>query len=138
MGAIVWVELQESFPNLALGDVYVTDQYDEAYNCVAWSLGLTDEWVEPDSLAYMRSIYEDYGFYEVPARSIGADVDLMGKSVHYITHATTVYRGPLLAGMPAGLWESKLSNDRRITHSRYGLEDGGALYGSVVASFKKK
>jgi hypothetical protein len=61
----------------------------------------------------------------------------MGKSVHYITHATTVYRGPQVAGMPANLWESKLSNDRRITHSRFGLEDGGALYGTVIASFKK-
>jgi hypothetical protein len=131
-------ELIATLPNLVLADLYVTDQYNDKYNCVAWTLGKTNEWYEPGDIVNMREVYLKHGFYEVPVRSADATVDLMGKSSHYITHATKLYTGAVVTGMPAGLWESKLAQGIRITHSRFGLEDRGGIYGSVVASFRKK
>jgi hypothetical protein len=60
----------------------------------------------------------------------------MGDSVHYIKHATRRYAGIQVAGMPAGLWESKMSEDLRMTHNRNDLV--GNRFGQIVASFRRR
>ena len=134
MGAIVQAQYRESLPNLTHDAIYITSEYDDSYNCIAWTFGIVDEWFEPGSLASVREDYLARGFTDLPTGSAGADVDLMGKSVYYVTHAFKRYTGQRVVGMPNDLWESKMSQGLRMTHARRDLV--GNTYGDIIASFK--
>lgn len=58
-----WNELLTDFPHVGARDQFrVTGPETDVYNCLAWSMGITNNWVEcPDSLAdfvaLCKSIY---------------------------------------------------------------------------------
>lgn len=132
-----WDSYSEDFPGLTRANAYVTNEgvYD-GYNCIGWTVGdLTCEY-DVGPVVEMVQFYRNRGFYEVPAGSEDADVDLMAISDGYFaSHATKRYTGARVDNMPANLWESKLYPGIRITHGRRELE--GDSYGVVVKSFRR-
>ncbi len=146
--------LTDSFPGLNIAYVKITVEVDvEARNCVAYALD-EDEHIEPESVAKMRGYFvgPGKGYYEVPAGSPGADIDLLGVagtakganlSKVYVKHVTRKYPHPRPAGVPTDveLWESKLGpGDMAMTHRRFDLCMSGhemQQLGGVIASFKR-
>jgi hypothetical protein len=54
---------QGYFPNLNVGQVVVTDYATGAYNCIAWTVGISNRWLWPgSSLAHFDTFYRGYGF----------------------------------------------------------------------------
>lgn len=93
-----------------------------AYNCIAWSVGITDDWVwEGSSLSGYNSFYSDYGLVRVPKEA--ASVAVWSHPVSGITHG---------ARKIGGIWyESKAGESYRFIHSLNGLNTikSGARYG---------
>ncbi len=42
-----WTFLHPIFPNLVRAETSKTGDEDKDYNCIAWALGITTEWVDP-------------------------------------------------------------------------------------------
>jgi len=126
--AAEWSDLKGDFPSLSFDDVWITAPIDPQYNCLAWTLGITDRWVWPWSVPMVGSgqfseLYRQFGLY------IGAPAKVVawGQTLRDMTHGSIRYAGNL--GVP-DLWESKLGASWRITHSLDGLK--GRLYGSTL------
>ncbi len=133
-----WDQLVESFPALNRNDVWVTAPEDPNYNCLAWTLGNTKNWVwpwrySPVSESDFNIFYDSQGFR--PWRSpLVPKIGGWGKTVKQMTHGSVKYDGGKLAR--PDLWESKLGGYLRITHAERGLE--GALYGSLLINYSPK
>ncbi len=133
-----WSSLIRDFPNLTKNNVWVTAPSTPRgntpfYNCIAWSLGLDDRWINPNSpLSAFKTQYETWGQKPESALFPSADIDAWGTSTYNATHGSKTYAGQYL-GISSGLWESKLGQSLRITHGRRGLNS--TVYGRILASF---
>lgn len=125
-----WNSLSSSFPGLTQANVWITDAPTPVYNCIAFSLGRTDIWINPPQpLATFQALYNGvpYNHPTAPVVAPGAAID--GWSLpSEMTHGSRVNT----ANKP-GLWESKLGSSYRITHGRPELS--GNVYGQIVTSF---
>jgi len=133
-----WAALHNDYPNLVQADVWVTGEPTSTYNCIAFSLGYTDRWIDPNSpLAAFQVQYQGYGF--AVANYSGAKVDGWGAPASGPTKGSSMKHGSRLSPDPQfsakGLWESKLGGTERITHGRDQLT--GTLYGNILTSFTK-
>lgn len=119
-----WIDLVDDFPHLVRDNVVVTGEATYLYNCISWSLGITNRWINPPQpLSNFEALYALHGY--VPAHGAPALVDGW-RSYGEMTHGSRV-------SARVGLWESKLGASLRITHARDGLR--GELYGDIVVSF---
>jgi len=130
-----WNALLASFPNLTFGTVFITDNPTPVYNCIAYSLGYTDRWINPPQpLAPFQQLYMNNGHAVLPTGANNATIDGWG----------TPQNGPAITSLTHGsrtstsspgstLWESKLGAEWRITHARNGLVSN--VYGRQVTSF---
>lgn len=119
-----WIDLVADFPHLVQEDVVVTGEATFQYNCIAWSLGITNRWINPPQpLSAFEALYALYGY--VPTHGSPAIIDGW-RSYGEMTHGSRV-------SAMVGLWESKLGASLRITHARDGVR--GDLYGEIVVSF---
>ncbi|MGH7172377.1 MAG: DUF7689 domain-containing protein [Gemmataceae bacterium] len=114
------------FPNLNVTQAVVTDNATSAYNCIAWTVGITNRWLWPgSSLAHFDTFYRGFGFVRSGNGSIGA----WGHSTSSMTHGS-------ISGTGHGpRWESKCGRDLRIQHGLNELT--GGLYGRVLAFYIK-
>ncbi len=127
--------LKEVFPSLNVNTLDVTDEATPVYNCIAFSMGLMNTWIEPEmSLDMFRWQYlyapELYGASSsfVPLGPLtGSSVDGWGLSTYEMAHASAWQDGD---------WQSKLGGYLRITHEREGLE--GEVYGRIWVSFDSR
>lgn len=134
-----WSGLKYAFPGLQQGNVWVTGPQTPlyttgvtAYNCIAWSLGFDDRWINPDSpLAAFEIQYNAYGKTTTSRLDPNAGIDGWGIDPSNTTHGSKTYTGTSVG--TGGLWESKLGQNVRITHGR--TELSGTTYGTVLASF---
>lgn len=126
--------LSTDFPYLNTDRVMVTDEANPLYNCIAYSMGLEDRWIDPESpLSSFQQQYQNAKIlyyapnnYSVTSTlDYNADVDGWGTSDRNMPHGSKRYSGTT--------WESKLGRYLRITHDRLGLM--GNLYGDVQTSF---
>jgi hypothetical protein len=117
---------QGYFPNLNVAQAIVTDKATTAYNCIAWTVGITNRWLWPGaSLAHFDTFYGGYGF----ARSGSGPIAAWGPSTSAMTHGS-------VSGPGHGpRWESKCGGDLRIQHGLNELV--GGLYGHVIAFYTK-
>lgn len=151
-----------TFPNLKEDDSIVSAPYTMAYNCIAYSGGLTNEWINPQlTLANNNNIYltpwynEDNekaldNFYgNNPPRYEGAttytvtnnpseSVINVYKNGNQWTHASVRKPGN---NQPHGYgWESKLGNGPRVFHALNSLDnddtDSKSAYGHVERRYK--
>jgi hypothetical protein len=114
------------FPNLNVAQAVVTDNASSAYNCIAWTVGITNRWIWPGgSLAHFDTFYRGYGFVRLGNGPIAA----WGTSTAGMTHGSVSGPGH------GARWESKCGRDLRIQHGLNELV--GGLYGRVLAFYSK-
>ena len=126
--------LKKDFPNLDVNNISVTGEATGTYNCIAYSMGITNKWIDPESFyndfieqyKNAKTLYGSSCYYEqTSTEGSNATVDGWGTSSIDMTHGSVVYS--------SGTWESKLGRYLRITHKRSELS--GTLYGRILVSF---
>lgn len=130
-----WLDIAADFPSLNRANVLITGPETPTYNCIAYSLGRTDIWINPPrTLPQFEGLYNGapYSHPTKPAGAPDAHIDgwanpPVGPSITEMRHGSKVY------GPNPALWESKLGASYRITHGRDELTS--TLYGRIVTSF---
>src|SRR5438105_4800270 len=86
------------FPNLNVNAAVVTDNATPAYNCIAWTVGITNRWLWPGStLALFDAFYKGFGLVQASTGPIAT----WGHSAAQMTHGS-------ISGAGHGpRWESK-------------------------------
>jgi hypothetical protein len=134
--------LTKAFPNLKKGDYCVTGSATPKYNCYAWSVGITNQWMEKvvDTYGNNNGVLEFSDFDRMYATAglkpvIGktdskAEIALYGKNGKP-THAARK------TGTKCGDWESKLGENVRISHYPQQIA-GGPVYGDINRYYVRK
>jgi hypothetical protein len=114
------------FPNLDADRAVVTGEVSRVYNCIAWTVGVTDRWLWPGgSVGDFDAFYQGFGY----TRSGDGPVAAWGHSASNMTHGC-------VSGPGHGpRWESKCGGDLRIQHGLNELV--GASYGRVLAFYRR-
>ena len=132
-----------AFPRLTRNNHRLTSPPCIDYNCIAWSVGDVDHWLQPGVFWPTQVHPEDYGIgvLEQMFRSLGygdcgmdvslevgfEKVALFGSSLYY-THAARQ--------LPNGKWTSKLGRAEDIEHDTP-ADVAGGVYGDVVRIMKR-
>ncbi len=124
------LQYKSAFPNMNVDAVLVTAEATPTYNCLAWTLGITNSWVWPwggrnATKAEFDALYRGYGFTPSTSGTIAA----WGIALNSMTHGS-------LFSYPFNKWESKCGAWARIIHSLPEME--GTTYGSVQYYFSKR
>jgi hypothetical protein len=116
---------QSFFPNLDVNQAVVTGEVSTVYNCIAWTIGISNRWIWPGySLANFDTFYRGFGFVRAADGTIAA----WGTSVASMTHGS-------ISGPGHGpRWESKCGADLRIQHGLTELVSSS--YGRVLAFYR--
>ena len=117
---------QGYFPSLDVNQAVVTGETSIVYNCISWTIGLTDRWIWPgSSIANFDTFYRGFGFVQAGDGPIAT----WGHSTLKMTHGS-------VSGPGHGpRWESKCGFDLRIQHGLNELVGGN--YGRVIAFYRK-
>lgn len=116
-----------SFPLLDVDFTIVTGEPSGAYNCISWTVGVTNFWHWPgSSLANFDTFYDQFGL----VRATKGHVAAWGFASNSMTHGC-------ISGPTHGpCWESKCGGLARIQHCLNELN--GPVYGHVIAYYKRK
>lgn len=114
------------FPRLNVNRAVVTGNPTRLYNCISWTLGVTDRWIWPGQhISDFDNMYQKAGFQRAGNGMIAA----WGNSKSRMTHGS-------VSGPGHGLrWESKCGSDLRIQHALNELISPS--YGRVVAFYAR-
>jgi hypothetical protein len=137
--------LEAAFPGLRPGTYQVTSPVDGDYNCIAWSVSDTRQWLWPGdpgfsewpppvprerTLAAFELLYAWYGYtatlsadHEAGFEKVALYATLDGLPAHAARQ------------LPNGRWTSKLGKHEDIEHDLHALE--GDVYGRVVRLFRR-
>jgi hypothetical protein len=115
------------FPLLDVDFTIVTDEPSGAYNCISWTVGVTNFWHWPGStLANFDSFYAQFNLI----RKAKGVVAAWGHADNNMTHGC-------ISGPTHGpCWESKCGSLARIQHCLNELN--GPVYGHVIAYYNYK
>jgi len=114
------------FPGLDVDRAVVTDGPSTVYNCISWTVGVTNRWLWPGSgLANFDTFYRGFGFVRAGDGPIAA----WGHSPTNMTHGSVSGPGH------GARWESKCGPDLRIQHGLSELV--GSSYGRVIAFYRR-
>jgi hypothetical protein len=114
------------FPNLDVNRVVVTGEVSTVYNCISWTVGVTNRWLWPgNSLANFDTFYCGFGFVKASNGTIAA----WGLSTSQMTHGSVTGPGHGLR------WESKCGSDLRVQHGLNELVSSS--YGRVLAFYRR-
>ena len=112
------------FPKLDVNAAVVTGAATTAYNCISWTVGVTNRWLWPGaSIGDFDTFYRQFGFVRCGNGPIAA----WGSSTSNMTHACVSVTGH------GPRWESKCGRSLRIQHGLNELE--GATYGRILAFY---
>src|SRR5438046_480469 len=115
-----------NFPSLDVDRAVVTGDPSIVYNCVAWTVGVTNRWLWPGaSLANFDTFYHGFGF----VRAGDGTIAVWGLSASNMTHGSVTGSGH------GPRWESKCGADLRIQHGLSELVS--SRYGHVVAFYRR-
>jgi hypothetical protein len=114
------------FPNLDVNHAVVTGEVSTVYNCISWTVGVTNRWLWPgNTLASFDTFYRGFGFVRAGDGTIAA----WGLSTSNMTHGS-------VSGPGHGpRWESKCGSDLRIQHGLNELVSSS--YGRVLAFYRR-
>lgn len=114
------------FPGLNVDAAVVSGEATGIYNCISWTVGVTDRWLWPGpTLQQFDTFYRQFGF----ARAGNGPLSAWGHSNSGMTHGS-------ISGPGHGArWESKCGPDLRIQHGLSELE--GSTYGRVLAFYAR-
>lgn len=124
-------QARQVWPRMNVDGVIVTDEATNRYNCLAWTLGITTNWVWPwgsrnATKAEFDSLYRSYGFSPAGSGTIAA----FGLNLNSMTHGSITGPGH------EPRWESKAGAWLRIQHS-LGEMEGGSIYGNVLGFYRR-
>jgi hypothetical protein len=114
------------FPSLNVDQAVVTGEISSVYNCISWTVGVTNRWLWPgNSISDFDTFYRGFGFVRAGDGPIAA----WGHSNSSMTHGS-------ISGPGHGpRWESKCGSDLRIQHGLNELV--GSSYGRVLAFYRR-
>ena len=123
--------LRFNFRNLDTGRVLITDEPTWNYNCLAWTLGITNRWIWPwrgtnATKEQFDALYRKHNLF--PARD--GHIASYGSGKNKLLHGAISGRGHGLR------WESKLGHWFRIQHGLKGLS--GGTYGNIIGFYRKR
>jgi hypothetical protein len=114
------------FPSLDVNRAVVTGEVSTVYNCISWTVGVTNRWLWPgNSLANFDTFYRGFGFVRAGDGTIAA----WGLATSNMTHGSVTGPGH------GPRWESKCGSDLRIQHGLGELVSSS--YGHVVAFYRR-
>lgn len=121
------IQFKGWFPALDVDAAVVTAESTTAYNCISWTVGVTNVWHWPgSSIQDFDAFYSGFGFQRRPSGPVavwGHDLqDMLHGSVSGPTH------GPR--------WESKCGSSLRIQHGKDELVSDG--YGHIVGFYRRR
>jgi hypothetical protein len=128
-------DLEDMFPNLYGSSYQITSPVSLEYNCVAWALGITNQWWShdgtwPDSVPrspYIRALTQVFELFGYEICDSGENETGYDKVALYALDGEWRHAARQLED---GRWTSKLGPFEDITH--LSLQDlAGELYGSV-------
>lgn len=132
--------IERLFPRLRDSGYRTTSSRDPVYNCIAWSVGVTDAWWWPadpaysywpeeipreQTLAAFRQLYRLLGYDECVAEELEPGLDKVALFCNGLGQPTHAARQ-----LANGRWTSKLGESEDIEHDLHDLE--GDIYGVVV------
>jgi hypothetical protein len=116
-----------AFPLLDVDFTIVTDEPSGIYNCISWTVGVTNNWLWPGStLADFDSFYAQFSLF----RKTKGHVAAWGFDNNSMTH------GCISGATHGPCWESKCGSLARIQHCLNELN--GPSYGHVIAYYTWK
>ena len=126
MNDVEKARFRQYFPNMNVGTVSVSGETTSVYNCISWTVGVTDRWLWPgSSISDFDTFYRNWGF----ARTSNGPIAAWGFSTTNMTHGN-------VSGPGHGpRWESKCGQDLRIQHGLGEME--GGVYGRVLAFYSR-
>jgi len=136
---------RQKFPKLSPTNSRWQSPVDPDYNCIAWAVGATDIWWEPDPFYQQFWPLAANREYSVRAylQAFGAQgyLPCADGSLEIDTQKVALYaRGTLpthaARQLPDGWWASKLGPNVDIEHSVDALDDGE--YGNIVHFLHKR
>lgn len=118
-------QYQGWFPQLDVNAAVVTGENDPAYNCISWTVGVTNAWHWPGSnISDFDVFYDGFGYVRRSSGPIAA----WGHSFSDMLHGS-------VSGAGHGpRWESKCGALLRIQHGRDELTSN--TYGHIVAYYR--
>ncbi len=114
------------FPALNVDQAVVTGESTRAYNCISWTVGVTNAWLWPG--ATIQSFDAFYARYSLK-RSGSGPVAAWGTSLTNMTHGSITGPGH------GPRWESKCGSSLRIQHGLNELVSSS--YGRVIAFYTR-
>ena len=114
------------FPSLNVDQAVVTGEISRVYNCISWTVGVTNQWLWPGvNLNDFDAFYRRFGL----VRARNGNVAAWGHATNNMTHGC-------ISGPGHGpRWESKCGGDLRIQHGLNELV--GNSYGRVIAFYTR-
>lgn len=115
------------YPQLDVDAAWVIGNATKSYNCIAWTVGITNKWINPfETLSDFTSFYNNYG--ASPDNS--GDIAVYKKDAEF-THGSVNLN--ITEGSIGTTWTSKRGSNILITHSINGLT--GSAYGNIVQRY---
>jgi hypothetical protein len=120
-------QFQQYFPNLDVNAAVVTGEATTDYNCISWTVGVTNAWLWPGStIQNFDAFYNQRGLWRTSSGPVAA----WGDSFTAMTHGC-------ISGPGHGpRWESKCGSLLRIEHGLNELVSPS--YGHVVAYYSRR
>lgn len=141
---MTYQHLSSEFPNLTNNNHSVVSPITDNYNCIAWSIGVTDRWMWPknpdafwpsivteaDELEALIQLYLDKGYEKCESSELEKGY---GKVAIYVKEY-----GPTHAALQleSGQWTSKLGGSQDIKHDTLKVLEGES-YGNATIFLKK-
>jgi hypothetical protein len=130
------------FPRLTPGSFRITSPATEDYNCVAWAVGVDNNWYEPGiswpiptgyacTEQQLLDFFRLHGFGECA----GADLEAEFQKVALYSNQYGTWKHAARQ-LPSGLWTSKLGKLEDIEHA-HPDELGGSDYGEVFQYMRR-
>lgn len=117
------------FPNLDVAAAQVSGPATPVYNCIAWTLGITTQWIWPgNNIGDFDPYYNRIGYRRTT--DTNSPIAVWGYTFSQMTHGS-------ISGLGHGpRWESKCGADLRIQHGRDELGGPNPAYGRILAYYK--
>ncbi len=116
------------------GEYEVLAPGNKTYNCIAWSLGITNQWVWPgDQVSDFDKLDGQYGYHRLSTLDYSLQPGIE-KIALYADHGHCTHQSHQEAD---GSWTSKLGQQARIRHLTPAFVDGGG-YGEVIAIYARR
>ena len=136
--------IEKMFPNLKAGKYKISSPKDKRYNCIAFAVGDTDKWWDPDPLRNyywpsnilreytiraFKELFQNLGYSECKNAKLESNFE---KVALFIKSGIPTHTAKQIN---SGQWVSKIADHVDIEHPLESLNEG--FYGNVGHIFKK-